>query len=300
MDHVGEELPMASLYEKITRDILAELQNGCLPWRKDWSATPGVNIPHNVASKRPYSGTNVVLLWMMAQRKAWPTLQFLTIKQARDLNASVRHGEKATQIVFVKMLQVPDRKDEKIIRLVPLLRAHYVFNAAQVEGLPEAVLNPAAKPPRNKDVRDQIVDEFLASTKADIRQGAGDPAYVPSGDYIMLPKFTDFNTADAFYAAAFHECGHWTGHKSRLNRELRGRFSDARAYAAEELVAELTAAFLCAEFRLDGDVRHTGYVQHWIALLKHDAKAFFTAASKAQAAADYLRQLALADQPVAA
>jgi antirestriction protein ArdC len=295
-------MDMQKLYQAVSDTILEQLQAGCLPWRRDWNATPGANIPHNVASQRPYSGTNTLLLWMMAQRKSWPTLQFLTDKQAKDLNASVRLGEKVTMIVFVKMLQVPDRKDEKIIRLVPMLRARYVFNVSQVDGLPEAVTNPATKPPRNKDCRAdyQDAEAFLTSTGADIREGAGNPAYVPSGDYITLPKFGDFNNADAFYGAAFHECGHWTGHKSRLNRELRGRFSDAHAYAAEELVAELTAAFLCAEFSLAGDMRHAGYIQHWIALLEHDAKAFFTAASKAQAAADYLRQLAIAGPAVAA
>jgi antirestriction protein ArdC len=89
--------------------------------------------------------------------------------------------------------------------------------------------------------------------------------------------------------------GHWTGHKSRLARDLRHRFGE-RAYAAEELVAELCSAFLCAEFSIDGDLRHAGYIQNWIGLLKADSRAFFTACSKAQAAADYLRGLALSDR----
>jgi antirestriction protein ArdC len=101
-----------------------------------------------------------------------------------------------------------------------------------------------------------------------------------------LPRFADFKTAAHFYGTAFHELGHWTGHESRLNRDLRLRFGD-RSYAAEELVAELCAAFLCAEFSIDGDIRHAGYIQSWIGLLKHDGRAFFTASSKAQAAADY-------------
>jgi antirestriction protein ArdC len=90
----------------------------------------------------------------------------------------------------------------------------------------------------------------------------------------------------------FHELGHWTGHKSRLDRDLKGRFGD-RAYAAEELIAELTSAFLCAEFDMDGELRHAGYIENWIGLLKADSRAFFTAASKAQAATDYLRAKAL-------
>ena len=108
------------------------------------------------------------------------------------------------------------------------------------------------------------------------------------------PSFGCFRNADNFYSTVFHELGHWTGSKARLDRDLKGRFGD-RAYAAEELVAELCAAFLCAEFDMDGELRHAGYIENWIALLKADARAFFTAASKAQAAADYLRGLALAE-----
>jgi antirestriction protein ArdC len=115
-----------------------------------------------------------------------------------------------------------------------------------------------------------------------------------------MPTFESFKSAASFYATAFHELGHWTGSKSRLDREYGKRFGD-RAYAAEELVAELTSAFLCAEFSIDGELRHAGYIQNWIELLKDDAKAFFTAASAAQKAADYLRSRALADDiPIAA
>jgi antirestriction protein ArdC len=114
-----------------------------------------------------------------------------------------------------------------------------------------------------------------------------------------LPSFAAFKSAAHFYGTAFHELGHWTGHKSRLDRDLRVRFG-GHAYAAEELVAELCAAFLCAEFSIDGDIRHAGYIQSWIGLLKHDCRAFFTSCSRAQAAADYLRGLALGDQPAIA
>ncbi len=116
--------------------------------------------------------------------------------------------------------------------------------------------------------------------------------YRPGDDFISLPRFEAFNTAAHFYATTFHELAHWTGHKSRLDRDLRHRFGE-KAYAAEELVAELCAAFLCAEFSIDGDVRHAGYIQTWVGLLRTDSRAFFTACGKAQIAADYLRGLAL-------
>jgi antirestriction protein ArdC len=115
-----------------------------------------------------------------------------------------------------------------------------------------------------------------------------------------MPAFEAFTGADHFYCTAFHELTHWTGHRSRLDRDLKNRFG-SRAYAAEELVAEIGSAFLSAEFGFDGDVRHAGYIATWIDLLKADKRAFFAACSKAQAAADYLRALALTERtPIAA
>ena len=147
---------------------------------------------------------------------------------------------------------------------------------------------------RNPDTRDEFADAFLHSTGADIREGQGEAFYVPSRDFISMPAFDAFKGADHFYNVAFHELTHWAGHKSRLDRDLKNRFG-ARNYAAEELIAELGAAFLCAEFGFDGDVRNAGYIASWIELLKADERAFFTACSNASKAADYLRGLALAE-----
>ena len=147
---------------------------------------------------------------------------------------------------------------------------------------------------RNPDTRDERADDFLRSTGADIREGQGEAFYVPSRDFISMPAFAGFKGADHFYNVSFHELTHWSGHKLRLDRDLKNRFG-SRNYAAEELVAELGAAFLCAEFGFDGDVRNAGYIGNWIELLKADKRAFFTACSQASKAADYLRGLALTD-----
>lgn len=277
------------LYSEVTARILAELEQGAAPWVKPWSATPGRNHPHNAVSNRPYSGCNVVLLWMTQARHGWNVPGFLTFKQALALGGNVRKGEHGTKVYFVKKLEV---KNDDETQIIPMMREYTVFNVAQCEGLPAT---PEAKAPRNKDQREVLADEFLGTTRADIREGHGEAYYAPGADFISLPAFQAFKSADSFYGVAFHELGHWTGHKSRLDRDMRGRFRD-RAYAAEELVAEICSAFLCAEFDMDGELRHAGYIKNWIELLRHDARAFFTACSKAQAAADYLRQLALADQ----
>jgi antirestriction protein ArdC len=139
-----------------------------------------------------------------------------------------------------------------------------------------------------------FADAFLHETAADFREGHGEACYIPSRDFISMPAFAGFKGADHFYNVAFHELTHWSGHKSRLDRDLKNRFG-SRNYAAEELIAELGAAFLCAEFEFDGDPRSAGYIASWIELLNADKRAFFTACSQATKAADYLRGLALAD-----
>ena len=285
------------LYQHVSNRIIVELEAGAAPRVKPWSATPGQNVPCNAVSNRPYSGCNVVLLWMAANA-GYRTPRYLTFKQALELGGHVRKAEHGHRVYFVKQLQVrePDSDD---VRVVPMLREYTVFNIDQCEGLPDRVLAQGPAKVRNGDERDPTIDEFLAASGANIREGHGKAYYRPGDDFISLPAFAAFKSAAHFYGVAFHELGHWTGHRSRLDRDLRGRFGE-KAYAAEELVAELCAAFLCAEFSIDGDLRHAGYIQSWIRLLKGDSRAFFTAASKAQAAADYLRGLALRDVAMAA
>ncbi len=285
------------LYSEVSSRIVAELEAGAAPWVKPWSATAGQNVPCNAVSLRPYSGCNVVLLWM-AQAAGYRTPRYLTFRQAQELGGNVRKGEHGTKVYFVKQLQVRDDDDQDATRIVPMMREYTVFNVDQCDGLPDRVLTLGEIKPRNLDQRDPTVDEFLGCSGADIREGAGEAYYRPGDDFISLPRFEAFKSAAHFYGVAFHELAHWTGHKSRLDRDLRGRFGE-RAYAAEELVAELSAAFLCAEFSIDGDLRHAGYIVSWISLLKADARAFFTACSKAQAAADYLRGLALRETAAA-
>jgi antirestriction protein ArdC len=212
------------------------------------------------------------------------------------LGGNVRKGERGTKICFVKQLQVrdSDADGETATRLVPMMREYTVFNVDQCENLPHSIITGKPMRVRNPDTRDELADAFLHLTGADIREGHGEACYIPSRDFISMPAFAGFKGADHFYNVAFHELTHWTAHKSRFDRDLKNRFG-TRNYSAEELIAELGAAFLCAEFGFDGDVRNAGYIGNWIELLKADKRAFFTACSQASKAADYLRGLALAD-----
>jgi antirestriction protein ArdC len=281
-------------YSEVSARIIAELEKGAAPWVKPWSATPGANTPCNAVSNRPYSGCNVVLLWM-AQAAGYRTPRFLTFKQSLELGGNVRRGERGTKVYFVKQLQVRDEdaNDNVSARLIPMMRDYTVFNVDQCENLPDDINTGKPLRVRNPDIRDELADAFLRTTGVDIREGYGEAYFVPSRDFISMPAFAGFKGADHFYNVVFHELTHWTGHKSRLDRNLKNRFG-SRDYAAEELIAELGAAFLCAEFGFDGDVRNAGYIASWIELLKADKRAFFTACSQASKAADYLRRLALA------
>jgi antirestriction protein ArdC len=253
----------SDLYTRVSARIIAELEAGAAPWVKPWSATPGMNVPCNASSNRSYSGCNVILLWL-ARGRGWPSPRFLTFKQAIEAGGNVRKGEHGTKVYFVKQLRVTDRDGEgEGEKLVPMMREYTVFNVAQCENLPGSITLGKPMRVRNPDTRDELADDFLRSTGADIREGHGEALFVPSQDFISMPAFEAFKGADHFYNVVFHELTHWTGHKARLDRDLKNRFG-SRDYAAEELVAELGAAFLSAEFGFDGDVRNAGYIATWI------------------------------------
>jgi antirestriction protein ArdC len=208
------------LYADVSARIVAELETGAAPWIKPWAATPGANTPRNAATNRPYSGCNVVLLWM-AQAAGFRTPRYLTFKQALELGGHVRKGERGTKVYFVKQLQVRDKgaDDDAVTRTVPMLREYTVFNVDQCENLPARVVTPADVKPRNNDERSATIDEFLAHTGANIQEGFGEAYYRPGADIISPPRFEAFKNAAHFYSTAFHELGHWSGHHSRLARD---------------------------------------------------------------------------------
>jgi antirestriction protein ArdC len=229
----GEASMKRDLYAEVSTRIIAELEAGAAPWIKPRSAIPGANTPCNAATNRPYSGCNVVLLWM-AQASGYRTPRFLTFKQAMDLGGNVRKGERGTKVYFVKQLQVRDKGPDDVAatRVVPMMREYTVFNVDQCENLPERGLTASEVKPRNSEQRDTAIDEFLACCGARILEGFGEAYFRRSDDVISLPRFEAFRNAAQFYSTAFHELGHWTGHKSRLARDLRHRFGD-KAYAAD-------------------------------------------------------------------
>lgn len=279
--------PSQSLYQRVTATIIAELESGAVPWVRPWKAVSahGGHLPHNAITGRPYHGINVPILWVQAGTKGYPTHGWLTFQQAKEAGARVRKGEHGTIVVFTKKLRIKDEESDEE-KQIPMLRTFTVFNRDQVDNLPEP-------PPDTHGTyfeRLHRAEMFILGTGADIRYGGNEACFLPELDFVQVPPLERFKQREPFYSTTLHELTHWSGHPSRLDRNLAGRFG-SQAYAAEELIAELGAAFLCAHLGITGDLRHAGYIQNWLRLLRSDDRAVFTAAAKAQQAADFLCSL---------
>ena len=221
---------------------------------------------------------NILILGATREEQGYPTPEWMTFKQAQANGGCVRKGEKGTHVIFAKPLTLNEGEDDE--RKIFTHRVFTVFNVAQIDGLSkeEEVLQ---LPPDEPSI-------FIAKTQADSGSVEDMAGCIPSKDYITLPPADAFKSMESYYATTFHELGHWSGAQKRLDRNLTTRFG-TEAYAAEELVAELTSAFLCAELGIQGELRHADYLANWLTLLRSDPKAIFTAASKASEAAHYLR-----------
>jgi antirestriction protein ArdC len=274
---------MHNIYEVVTARIVAALEAGTPPWVRPWSgeAEP---VPVNAGSRRAYRGINRLLLTLEGQARGFSRSAWLTYRQALELGGQVRGGEHGSTVVFYRQLEVQAEEDTTKKRVVPLLRSFTVFNVAQVDGLPERIAQPA--PPPAWSPLDEA-ERLLVESGAIIEHGGFSAFYRPADDVIQLPDRGCFAAADDYYATATHELSHWTGHPSRCNRQLTGRFGQD-AYAMEEMIAEISSAFVCAHLRIDGRLQHASYVDHWLQVLRADKRAIFTASTKAQAAADYL------------
>lgn len=215
----------------------------------------------------------------------------MTFKQAKELGAQVRKGETSTTIVYTNVFtrEEQDHEGNDIERTIPFLKTYAVFNAEQIDGLPEQFhAEPATF--TMTEQRIEAVDAFFEKTGAEIREGGTKAFYSPSSDHIQIPPFASFKTAHDFTTTLCHEAIHWTKKESRLNRDFgREKWGDA-GYAREELVAEIGSAFLAADFGLEFEPRpdHASYIATWLTVLNNDKRAIFQAASHAQKAAQYL------------
>lgn len=279
-------------YQCVTDQIIKALEEGVDRYLAPWHCIRVEALyPVNVLSKKPYRGINVVSLWAQSLVHKYQTGLWATYRQWKELGAQVRRSEKATTVVFWstsdRATESPEPDENKEVgrkRAGPIARSYHVFNASQVDGFTEDSSASPALPDRI-----ERAEAFFRVLKVDIRHGGIQSFYCPETDHIQMPPFETFTSVEGYYATLAHEVIHWTGAVKRLGREFDQRYGSS-AYVMEELVAEIGAAFICASIGLLTEPRwdNAPYIATWLSFLKNDKRAIFTAASKAQAAADWL------------
>jgi antirestriction protein ArdC len=294
------------VYARVTSQIVNAIEQGTGNWRMPWHTSGKFAFsPINAVTHKPYRGVNVLALWAVARSKGYERGEWATYPQWQERGAQVRKGEKSACVAFWKFAdgraesqdgeEQPEQPNSSRSRLL-FCREYHVFNAAQVDGY-----TPKADPDAPIEQRIESAEAFFGRVSARVAHQGNRAFYCPSDDTITLPPFAAFFTPVDYYSTRAHETGHWTAKADRCNRELGKRFGD-NAYSIEELVAELTAAFTLAHMGLSSEPRpdHAQYIQSWLKVLKADTRAIFTAASKAQQAADFIIRQAERTAEVAA
>ena len=287
-----------SLYQEITDKIIAELEAGRAPWVQPWgmaAAKAPLAMPRNASTHRRYSGINVLILWGAVIERGFSTQSWLTFRQALGLGGNVRKGERGTTVVYADRFTPEDerRRAEQTGEepgAIPFLKRFTVFNTDQCEGLPEEIAKVAPPPPPG--LIEPQAEALIAATGADFRIGGARAFYSPTHDFVQVPPPQAYFEPINWHRTACHELAHWVGHTSRLARDLSGSYG-SKAYAREELIAEMAGAFVCASLGIVPTVRHADYLGSWLEVLREDDRAIVRAASAASKAADYL----LAFQP---
>lgn len=294
------------IYQTVTDQIIKALQQDQQQPQMPWQRTGFQNeLPRNASTQNSYQGINILSLWASALVNQFPKGLWATYRQWQSLDCQVIKGSKATTVIFYKEYELdPDTTvDPSTGQTLTALgdtglrrvaKASPVFNVAQVDGY----IDPTPEPERPPLERLYKADDLVNRSKAVVCHGGERAYYDSKRDQIQMPDDHLFigtdtsNRQQSYYAVLMHELTHWSGHKSRLDRVFGKRFGDD-AYAMEELVAELGAAFLCAELQITPETRpdHAHYIHAWLDVMKADNRAVFAAASKAQEAVRYLQRL---------
>ncbi len=276
-----------NIYDTVTDQIVAQLEQGTAPWVKPWQRGSTL-LPTNALTRKAYRGINMLILLMETERRYYERSQWMTYKQAASVGGQVRKGARGVPIVFYQFLEEREEGESKRLRQA-ILRIYTVFNVADIADLPGEFIpahqvdpcwDPSAK-----------AESLLSMSGARIVHGGNWAYYHTQDDRIQLPARQVFDSRGAYYATALHELVHWSGHPSRCDRQFGKRFADD-SYAAEELVAELGAAFLCSHCQIAGQLQHANYIAEWLRIMKADKRAVFHAAAKAQQASDFVIRLA--------
>ncbi|HGG2528959.1 DUF1738 domain-containing protein [Escherichia albertii] len=303
--------PERDLYQLVTDRVVTAIENGVPPWKRPWhSARNGAGepemMPVNALTGKPYTGVNVLLLWLTADEAGYASNHWLTYRQAQQLGGHVRKGEVATLAVIYKDWKRPavdehgnrltDSEGEPLMETVPVLKANPLFNVGQCDGLPEHLMVKA------EGRADVLPADTISERVLPVLNGSGvsvsslpqDRAfYRPDTDRIVMPLSSQFDSVADYWTTLLHELVHSTGHEKRLRRAGISSFAGRKSpeYAFEELIAEMGSAFLCAHLGIAGDVQHESYIDGWLNVLKSDKKALFRACRQAREASEYLLTL---------
>jgi antirestriction protein ArdC len=283
------------VYSRITSQMVETLEQGVRPWLKPWNAEQAagrITQPLRF-NGQPYSGINILSLWISAAAQGFAAPIWMTFRQAIELNGHVRKGEKGSVVVYTNAITRTERDEETgedVEHEIPYLKGYTVFNIEQIDGLPDHYYAKAA-PKLNPEARIDRAENFFAACKPIIRHGGNRAYYAQETDYVQMPPFGSFRDAESYYSTLAHEMTHWTKHPARLARDFGRKQWGDEGYAQEELVAELGAAFLCADLELTNEPREesASYIANWLEALKNDTRFIFKAAAHAQRAVDYLR-----------
>ena len=281
----------STLYNEVTDRIIAQLEEGILPWVKPWDdGGAPLGLPRNGQTGRSYSGINVLILWHTLFDRRFSSQRWVTFRQALAMGGNVRRGEQGTTVCYADKFTPKRDAGEQANsgeepRQIAFLKRFTVFNLDQCEGLgDDSASGPVT---HNEAVLIPRAEALIEATGADIRIGGEEAYYAPAFDHIVVPPPHIYYEPINWYRTALHELGHWSGHPSRLDRLPKTHFGSPE-YAREELVAEMASAFLCAQLGIIPTVRHADYIGSWLTVLREDSKAIFRAASQASKAADYL------------
>jgi antirestriction protein ArdC len=282
------------VYSRITSQIVASLEQGVRPWVKPWNAAHAAGritrpLRHN---GQPYSGINILSLWMSAELQGFAAPIWMTFRQALELDAHVRKGEKGSLVVYANTIARTERDDktgQDVEHEIPYMKGYTVFNVEQIDGLPDIYYAKAA-PTLDPVARVDRAENFFAACRATVKHRGNRAYYAQELDYVQMPPFECFRDAESYYSTLAHEMTHWTKHPARLARDFGRKTWGDEGYAQEELVAELGASFVCADLELAIEPRedNASYIAHWLEILKSDTRFIFKAAAHAQRAADFI------------
>lgn len=274
------------VYEQVTQRVIDLLDAGTVPWHKPWNATSGM--PRSMSTGKTYRGVNVFLLAVTEAAEGYPSSWWGTYRQIQEMGGQVRKGERATSVVFWKLLE---KVDDGNALQIPFLRSFSVFNAGQADGLLETYTTTSTTGTEWAPLG--RCEQVAAGYRGPVVRHGGDRAcYSPRADVVSMPERTAFENAEGYYSTLFHELTHSTGHASRLARPdlLEFHAFGDQSYSREELVAEMGAAMLAGIVGIEQATvpASAAYVASWLRVLKGDKKLIVQAAAQAQKAADLI------------